>query len=170
MSILKILLYPDNRLRNKAEYVNSIDNNTQIIINNLLDTLYYNKGIGLSATQVNIHKKIIVLNIEKEIILINPELIYKSNEKIDYIKEGCLSIPNIFYSVPRYKTIKIKALDRNGNKLIINSKNNYLLSICIQHEIDHLNGKLFIDYLSELKKSIIFRKINKYIKINDINK
>ncbi|MGP1930634.1 MAG: peptide deformylase [Arsenophonus sp. ET-YP4-MAG3] len=151
MSVLNILYYPDKRLRKIAKLVKKIDAKIQHIINDMFDTMYEEEGIGLAATQVNIHQRIIVIDISEsrneKLILINP-VILKTYGKIE-IEEGCLSIPKQRAFVPRAKWIKIKALDINGKIFKLEIDN--LLAICIQHEIDHLNGKLFIDYLSVLK-------------------
>ncbi len=146
MSILKILHYPNNKLRKKTKKVKKFNEKLKLIIKNMFNTMYYNKGIGLASTQVNINKSIIVINltpiINKKLILINPILIKHKN----YIKtkESCLSIPNYTISIKRYKEIIVKSHNQKGK--IFYLKANKLLSICIQHEIDHLNGKLIIDY------------------------
>ncbi|MBK4764850.1 MAG: peptide deformylase [Pantoea sp. Brub] len=166
MSVLQLLYFPDNRLRKKAELVKQIDFTIQNIIDDMLETMYYQEGIGLAATQVNIHQRIIVIDISnnhnEHLILINPELIYKKGQIS--IEEGCLSIPNQHAFIPRYESIKIRALNRNGNVFELEANN--LLSICIQHELDHLDGKLFIDYLSPLKRQRIKTKLIKLAKKN----
>ncbi|WDR80386.1 peptide deformylase [Candidatus Purcelliella pentastirinorum] len=158
MLIPKILIHPDIRLRIKASKINNFNNKIKNIIKNMLKVMYINKGIGLAATQINIHKKIIVIDISKDqtkpIILINPKIIKKYGTIS--IKEGCLSIPNIKISINRYKYIKINTMNCNGKTYKINAHD--LLSICIQHEIDHLNGKLILDYKKKIKD------INYYIK------
>lgn len=162
MSILNILYYPNKNLRKIAKNVDIIDNNIINIINNLFDTMYYYNGIGLAATQVNIHKRIIIIDINNnKYIMINPILIYKSNTFINTI-EGCLSIPNIYEKVKRYDYIEIEYININNIKKNIKiNKNSSLLLSCIQHEIDHLNGILFIDKISDIKKYLIFKKLNK---------
>jgi len=148
MSLLKILTYPDKRLRIVANPVTKINKHIKKTINDMFETMYVQEGIGLAATQINIHLQIIVIHdffLKKPLTLINPKIKEKSG-KI-YIEEGCLSIPNIKATVPRSKYIKIKALDYFGNK--INIEAHSLLSVCIQHEMDHLIGKLFIDHLSK---------------------
>ncbi len=146
MSILKILFYPNKILREKSKIVKKYDNILKKNILNMFDTMYKNNGIGLSAIQVNINKSIIIIDILKEknskLIFINPKIINKKG----YIKskESCLSIPNKNIIIKRYKYINIKANNILGKKIIFKCKN--LLSICIQHEIDHINGKLIIDY------------------------
>lgn len=165
MSILKILYYPDQRLRNIATAVSKISQNTKKIITDMFDTMYFAQGIGLAATQVNIHQQIIVIDLNlnnnhQQLVLINPIIIERSGI-INGI-EGCLSIPKIRETISRSKKITINALDQYGNKF--NMEANNLLSICIQHEIDHLLGKLFIDYLSPLKIHKIHKKIQKWTK------
>lgn len=148
MTLLKILYYPDVRLRKIAKLVKNVNAEIQFIIKNMFETMYKKNGIGLAATQVNIHKKIVVIDILekkfKKLVLINP-VILKSNGLIS-LNEGCLSIPNRNFFVPRFQWIKIQALNFYGEKFELEAEN--LLSVCIQHEIDHLNGKLFIDYIS----------------------
>ncbi|WMY94966.1 MAG: peptide deformylase [Arsenophonus sp.] len=168
MSILNILYYPDDRLRNIATTVKKIDSKIQNIVHDMFETMYHKKGIGLAATQVNINKRIIVIDISrsfsKKITLINPVILETSG----FIKseEGCLSIPNQHAFISRYKYIKIKASNIDGKEFEL--KNDSLLSVCIQHEIDHLNGKLFIDYLSPLKRERILKKIKKLQRIKKI--
>ncbi|WP_295164141.1 peptide deformylase [uncultured Buchnera sp.] len=161
MSVLKILQYPDQRLRLIAKPIKKITKEIHKIANNMIDTMYQEEGIGLAATQVNIQLQIIVINKinqkEDHLILINPKIIERKGTVS--IEEGCLSIPEYRAFVPRFNYIKIQALNLNGDKKEIEADS--ILSICIQHEIDHLNGKLFIDYLSELKKERILKRINK---------
>ncbi|CRK85860.1 Peptide deformylase [Candidatus Providencia siddallii] len=159
--MLNILYYPDNRLRTVAKKVNNVDYKVQRIVNDMIDIMYMKKGIGLAATQVDIHYRIIIVNIfelyKNCLVFINPEILYKSGKAS--IKEGCLSIPCQYEFVPRYERVKIKALDYNGK--FFNIEANGILSICIQHEMDHLLGKMFIDYLSPLKKQRICKKLQK---------
>lgn len=147
MSLLKLLYYPDKRLRKVAKPVKYINKNTHILINNMFDTMYLKSGIGLAATQININYQIVVIDISSKknnrIVLINPKILSRKGKT--GINEGCLSIPNYRAFVLRSLEIKVQALDIKGNLFMINAK--HLLSICIQHEIDHLIGKLFIDYL-----------------------
>lgn len=170
MSILKILHFPDERLRKSAQPVENIDENIKCIIDDMFDTMYAEEGIGLAATQVNIHKQIIIIHIFEDrdysentesynspLVLINPSLLEESGTT--GIEEGCLSISGIRARVTRSEKIKIMALDRNGKSFTLEA--NGLLSICIQHEMDHLKGKLFIDYLSSLKLQRIKKKIEK---------
>lgn len=166
MSILKILYYPDKRLRKIANPVFSISNDTKNIINDMFETMYFYQGIGLAATQVNINQQIIVIDLHKknqqQLVFINPSIIQKTGSIS--IEESCLSIPKIHGVIPRSKKIKVQSLNENGESFNIEANN--LLSICIQHEIDHLIGKLFIDYLSPLKIERIHKKIIKLYKIS----
>lgn len=163
MSILKILQYPDKRLRNIAKVVNKIDKKILSIINNMFETMYCSNGIGLAATQVNINMKIIVIDVSEKknqpLVLINPIIM----DKIGLIntEEGCLSIPNQRAYINRFAKITVKALNKYGENFYLNAEN--ILSVCIQHEIDHLIGKLFIDYLSSIKRKIIFKKLKKML-------
>ncbi|CAL4323458.1 peptide deformylase [Buchnera aphidicola] len=163
MKKLKILKYPDKKLRKIAKPVKRFDQNLQNLVQEMLKIMYKKKGIGLAATQVNIPLQIIVIDkisdLKKPIILINPK-IKKKFGKILKIKEGCLSIPIYEYiTYSRKKYITIKYYNIYGEKFFLNAKN--ILSLCIQHEIDHLKGKLFIDYLSPLKKNRINKKLIK---------
>lgn len=161
MSVLHILQYPDERLRKVAAPVKQVDETIQRIVDDMFDTMYAEEGIGLAATQVDIHQRIVVIdtseNREQQLVLINPELLEKSGE--DGIEEGCLSIPGYRALVPRAKQIKIRALDRFGNPFELEAEE--LLAICIQHEMDHLMGKLFIDYLSPVKRQRLRQKAEK---------
>lgn len=152
MSILDLLIYPNKNLRKKTKKVKIFNKKIKKKIENMFNTMYFYNGIGLAATQVNINKSIIVIDItkkkNKKIVLINPHIIKKNGYLIT--KEGCLSIPKIFISIKRYKNISVNAKDQKGKSFKINAKG--LLSVCIQHEIDHLNGKLFIDYLNNNNK------------------
>ncbi|MGP1959918.1 MAG: peptide deformylase [Arsenophonus sp. NC-TX2-MAG3] len=167
MSILNILHYPDKRLRKIAEPVKKVDAEIQRIINDMFETMYKEGGIGLAATQVNINQRIILVDVSKsrneQLILINPVILKKSGKT--GIKEGCLSVPEERAFIPRSKWLKIKALDVNGKEFKLEIDD--LLAICIQHEIDHLNGKLFIDYLSRLKRQYIRCKIKKIERLKE---
>ncbi|ADV33621.1 peptide deformylase [Candidatus Blochmanniella vafra str. BVAF] len=165
MSILKILHYPDKRLRKTAKFVSKISKHTKRIIFDMFDTMYAQQGIGLAATQVDIDQQIIVIdlyqNITQRLVFINPIIIKKIG--IIHTVEGCLSIPKIKESIPRSKQIIVRSLNQDGNIFEITATD--LLSVCIQHEIDHLLGKLFIDYLSPLKIKRINKKIQKWTKL-----
>ncbi len=161
MSVLQVLTFPDDRLRTLAKPVETITAETQQIIDDMLETMYAEEGIGLAATQVDIHQRIVVIDLTEErnapMVLINPEIIDKRGE--DGIEEGCLSVPNSRALVPRAKEVTVKALDRDGKALHFDADD--LLAICIQHELDHLQGKLFVDYLSPLKQQRIKQKLEK---------
>jgi len=161
MSVLKILKYPDKRLRIVAKPILEVNKKIQIIIKSMFETMHAKDGIGLAATQVNIPLKIIVIDkIDKllhPLALINPQIVRKSGTIST--QEGCLSIPDYQAKIPRFNNIIISALDYFGQKIELHA--NSILSICIQHEMDHLIGKLFIDYLSNLKQQRILKKIKK---------
>ncbi|PPI88567.1 peptide deformylase [Candidatus Pantoea edessiphila] len=165
MSVLPLLYFPDERLRQKALPVKIINEEIQNIIDNMFETMYAYKGIGLAATQVNINQRIIVIDISENhknrLVLINPEILNITGT--NGIEEGCLSLPKQHAFIQRGAIIKISSLDRNGD--VFEIETNDLLSICIQHEIDHLNGKLFIDYLSPLKRQRIKVKLSKMLRI-----
>ncbi len=166
MSVLQILHFPDERLRITAKPVKEVDAKIQQIVDDMFETMYAEEGIGLAATQVNIHKRIIVIDVsenrDERLVLINPELLEKSGET--GIEEGCLSIPDQRALVPRAEKVKIRALDREGKSFELEADD--LLAICIQHEMDHLVGVLFVDYLSPLKRQRIRQKMEKMAKLN----
>lgn len=161
MAILNILEYPDERLHKVAEIVVDIDPELEKLAKDMAETMYLNKGIGLAATQVNVHKRLIVIDTSEEknqlITLINPVL--EKHNGIQECEEGCLSVPGIFEKVKRYEKITVSYIDLNGKKKSIEA--NGLQSVCIQHEMDHLLGKVFVDYLSQLKKTRIKTKLSK---------
>lgn len=161
MAILPVLRFPDERLRKIAKPVTAFTPELQSIIDDMIETMYEQNGIGLAATQVNVHEQIIVIDVSEDrsnvYVIINPEVISQEGET--GIEEGCLSIPDCRGFVPRAEKIKIKAFDRNGNPYQIDADE--LLAICIQHEMDHLKGKLFVDYLSPLKRQRIEQKMKK---------
>ncbi|MCV2525122.1 MAG: peptide deformylase [Candidatus Lightella neohaematopini] len=160
MSRLKILYYPNRKLKQKANLVSNIDYNINKTINDMFETMYFAKGIGLAATQVNINKCIIVIDISKkhnqQLILINPKIIKRIGKII--VEEGCLSIPNVSAPIIRSEKIILQSLDCYGKLFELQAES--LLSVCIQHEIDHLNGLLFIDRLSLSKQNYIKNIIN----------
>lgn len=166
MSLLQVLHYPDKRLCKIATPVHKVNATIRCIVDDMFDTMYAKEGIGLAATQVDIHQRIIVIDISEghnaPLVLINPELLEKSGET--GIDEGCLSIPKQRGFVLRAEEVKIRALDREGNSFKVEADN--LLAICIQHEMDHLIGKLFIDYLSPLKRQRIQKKMEKLARIS----
>ena len=161
MTKLNILKYPDKRLYMVASEVKVVDTKTKMLISAMAETMYEAPGIGLAATQVNVHQRIIVIDISEDknnlLVLINPIILNLRGEKIN--QEGCLSVPEIFEKVKRAEWIKISALDENGKKFELDAEG--LLAVCIQHEMDHLEGKVFIDYLSNLKKNRIKKKLSK---------
>ena len=164
MPLLKILNYPDPRLYKIASKVMVVDKKIKAFINNLSETMYDANGIGLAATQVDFHKKIIVVDVSEDknslVTLINPVLIESSGTQDT--EEGCLSVPDIYEKIERFNSIKVKALDENGKEFEIKAEG--LLAVCIQHEMDHLEGKIFVEYLSPLKRDRIKRKMIKKIK------
>jgi len=161
MSKLTILEFPDPRLRNKAQPVAVFDAGLQTLIDDMFETMYAAPGIGLAATQVNVHKQLLVLDISEEktapMVLINPRIL--THEGSQTYQEGCLSVPGIYADVERADRISVEALDRHGQPLKFDAEG--LLAVCIQHEMDHLAGKLFVDYLSPLKRELVRRKLEK---------
>jgi len=162
MAILEVLRFPDPRLRTKASLVDNVNDDIRQIIDDMFETMYAENGVGLAATQVNIHQRIVVIDVsenkEHAYVLINPEIIEKS-ESTMINEEGCLSVPSCYAKVDRHTEVTVKALDRNGNEFELDGDE--LLAICIQHELDHLNGVLFVDYLSPLKRKRIQAKLEK---------
>jgi peptide deformylase len=161
MAILNILHFPDERLRTKAKPVAEVTNKHRTLISDMLETMYDAPGIGLAATQVNVHERILVIDISDEkdqpVVLINPEILEKEGDQ--EFDEGCLSVPGIYETLHRAEKVRVKALNDKGEKFEMRAEG--LLAICIQHEIDHLEGKLFVDYLSQLKKQRIRKKLEK---------
>ncbi|MBU2870986.1 peptide deformylase [Colwellia sp. E2M01] len=168
MTILTVLRFPDPRLRTKAQPVLNITAATTTVIDDMLETMYDENGVGLAATQVDIHQQIVVMDTSEErnqpIVLINPEVTLASDET-SVNEEGCLSVPGTYAKVDRHDTCTVKALDRDGNEFTLNAT--ALQSICIQHELDHLKGVLFVDYLSPLKRQRIQKKLEKEAKLKN---
>ena len=164
MTILNILKYPDQRLYTIANEVNVVNSKIKKLISDMAETMYSAPGIGLAATQVDVHQRIIVIDISEDknnlLVLINPRLLEKRGEETN--QEGCLSVPEVFEKVKRAEWIKVSALDENDKKFELEAEG--LLAVCIQHEIDHLLGKVFVDYLSNLKKNRIKKKLIKLSK------
>ena len=162
MTQLTILEFPDPRLRTIAKPVAEVTDATRRIVADMFETMYVAPGIGLAATQVNIHQQIIVMDISEDQsdpqVFINP-VITVLDEELESYDEGCLSVPGFYETVERPKGVKIEAVDRNGEAFIIETEG--LLAVCIQHEIDHLNGRLFVDYLSNMKRQRIRQKLEK---------
>lgn len=167
MALLNILCYPDPRLHTVAKPVKEIKDETLTLIENMIETMYESNGIGLAATQVNVHERIIVLDVSDErnspMVLINPEIIWTHPERAKG-EEGCLSVPNTYDGVERAIEVKVRALDKAGDLQEIHAKE--LLAVCIQHEMDHLMGKVFVDYLSPLKRNRIKTKLSKLQRLN----
>ncbi len=161
MAILDILHFPDARLRNTALPVEVVDEPIRRLVDDMFETMYAAPGIGLAAIQVNVAKRIIVIDVsenhDQPLCLINPEIVDKDGE--ESCEEGCLSVPGVFETVKRAEHIRLRALDRDGKAFEIEEGG--LLAVCIQHEIDHLDGKLFVDYLSSLKRQRIRKKLEK---------
>ena len=170
MKKLEVLHFPDKRLRKIAKPVEKVNQEIKDIIEQMFFTMYEEKGIGLAATQVNIQKRLIVIDVsenrDKKLFLINPEIISLSDD-LDTMEEGCLSVPGFYESVSRPKTIKVSSLDFNNKRIEFEA--NGLLATCIQHEIDHLNGKLFVDHISALKRNRIEKKIIKLKKEGNLS-
>lgn len=162
MALLEILEFPDPRLRTVAKPVARVDEELCSLIDNMFETMYAAPGIGLAATQVNVHKRLLVLDVsehgDQPMVFINPEITPLSEETRPY-DEGCLSVPGFYETVQRPERIRVKALDRNGEAFEMEADG--LLAVCLQHELDHLNGKLFVDYVSRLKRERIRKKLEK---------
>ena len=161
MAILDLLHYPDPRLRTPAKAVASVDDELRALVGDMFETMYQAPGIGLAATQVNVHKRVLIIDISKEQnqprVFINPEILEKSG--IEEMDEGCLSVPGIYERVQRAERIRLRAMDLDGQSIELEADG--LLAVCIQHEIDHLDGKLFVDYLSQLKRQRVRKKLEK---------
>ncbi len=164
MALLKIIRFPDARLRTVAKPVSDVSENIRNLLDDMLETMYAAPGIGLAATQVNVHKQIVVIDISEEKnqphVFINPVITKKDGEETS--EEGCLSVPEYYAEVKRAETVTVEALDKNGEKFTLDADG--LLAVCIQHELDHLKGKLFIDYLSPLKQKRLRKKLEKQAK------
>ena len=168
MAILDILVYPDPRLRKLAKPVKNVDDAIRQLIADLTETMYHAEGIGLAATQVDVHQQVIVMDIsesrDQPLVLINPNIVEQNGEQV--YDEGCLSIPEYYAPVKRAESIKITALDREGEVFELEADG--LLAVCIQHEMDHLLGKVFVDYLSRLKQDRIKKKFLKQQRFADV--
>ncbi|WP_111642189.1 peptide deformylase [Marinimicrobium alkaliphilum] len=162
MAKLEILEFPDPRLRNVAKPVEQVDDRIRQLIDDMFETMYAAPGIGLAATQVNVHKQIVVIDVSdtqsEPQVFINPEVEVLDQELGGY-DEGCLSVPGFYETVERPRHVRVKALDRNGEPFVLEPQG--LLAVCIQHELDHLNGKLFVDYISPVKRQRIRKKLEK---------
>ena len=162
MAKLVILEFPDERLRTKAAEVDQVDDEVRQLVDDMLETMYDARGIGLAATQVDEHRRVVVMDVSDDnsqpLVLINPSYTPIGDEK-DLLSEGCLSIPEYYAEVPRYLKVRLNALDRDGNPYELDADG--LLAHCIQHELDHLEGVLFVDYLSPLKRDRVAKKMQK---------
>lgn len=161
MALLTILEYPDPRLRTRASPVEQVDDDIRQLIDDMLETMYSAKGIGLAATQVDVHQRVLVADVSEErnqpAVFINPVIV--KQDGVEVMEEGCLSVPGIYEKVERAEHIRVEALDRHGKEFELETDG--LLAVCVQHEIDHLDGKLFVDYLSELKRQRIRKRLEK---------
>ena len=162
MALLNILEFPDPRLRTKATPVVDFNDALRELIDNLFETMYEAPGIGLAATQVDIHRRLLVLDVSEDrdqpLVFINPEIEIIDDE-LDEYDEGCLSVPGFYETVSRPRKVRVQAQDRQGESFTMEPEG--LLAVCVQHEVDHLDGKLFVDYLSSLKRSRIRKKLEK---------
>ena len=164
MAILKILQYPDERLHKVAKKVGQVDEATRKLVRNMAETMYAAPGVGLAATQVDVHEQIIVLDISETHnqlrVFINPEIIASSGE--EECEEGCLSVPGIYEKVRRAEKVTVRALNEKGEPIMLEADG--FLAVCIQHEIDHLRGRVFVEYLSRLKQTRIRAKLKKRLR------
>ena len=162
MSKLTILRFPDPRLHTVAQPVAAVDDRIRQLADDMLETMYDAEGVGLAATQIDVHERVLVMDVSEErnqpLVLVNPELVAASEEMIEG-EEGCLSVPTIYDKVLRHKTVTVQALDRDGNTFQFDAEG--LLAVCVQHEMDHLMGKVFVEYLSPLKRERIKTKLVK---------
>ena len=162
MALLPILVYPDPKLHTVARPVEAVDDAIRTLVNDMFDTMYEANGVGLAATQVDVHQRVVVMDVsetrDQRMVLINPEIEWLSEER-QTRDEGCLSVPGMYDGVERASQVRVHALDENGNSRVIDADG--LLAVCIQHEIDHLNGKVFVEYLSPLKRNRIKTKLAK---------
>ena len=165
MARLPIIEFPDPRLRTVARPVKEVDTRIRQLIDDMFETMYEAPGIGLAATQVDVHERLLVLDVSEDksypMVFINPEIL--SSEGSQIYQEGCLSVPGIYADVKRAEKIQVRALDRDGQPFEVNADG--LLAVCIQHEMDHLAGKVFVDYLSPLKRELVRKKLAKQRKL-----
>ncbi len=162
MALLPLLFFPDPRLNTVAKPVTAVDHRIRTLVADMLQTMYEAKGIGLAATQVDVHERLIVIDVSEQrdqaVVLINPQLVWTSPET-HRNEEGCLSVPGIYDGVARFDAVTVSALDADGKACVIQADG--LLAVCIQHEMDHLMGKVFVEYLSPLKRNRIKKKMLK---------
>jgi peptide deformylase len=165
MALLNVLCYPDPRLHKVAKPVEQVDARIKKIVADMADTMYEAPGVGLAATQVDIHERIVVIDVSEEqnqlMVFINPEIIWSSPEKKSW-REGCLSVPEFYDEVERPAQVRVKALDVDGKEFELDADG--LLAVCLQHEFDHLQGKVFVEYLSILKRTRVSQKLKKRAK------
>ncbi len=164
MAVLNILVYPDPRLRARAQSVEKVDDTVRRLVDDMAETMYQAPGIGLAAIQVDVPKRVIVIDVSEDQsdlrVFINPEIVqHTGNQEIE---EGCLSVPGVYAPVTRAEAVTVRALDRDGNRFELEAHG--LLAVCIQHEVDHLDGKVFVDYLSRLKQDRIKKRLRKQAK------
>ncbi|WP_158880863.1 peptide deformylase [Rhodanobacter sp. L36] len=161
MSVLPILEFPDARLRTRAEPVRAFDADLKQFVADLFETMYVANGVGLAATQVNVHQRVLVADMSEDrkhaLALINPQILEKEGSQV--YQEGCLSFPGLYADVTRALKVKVKAQDVQGNEFVIDVDGP--LAVCIQHEMDHLDGKVFVDYLSSLKRALLLKRLDK---------
>ncbi len=164
MALLNILRYPDPRLYKKAARVLEVDESVRTLVRDMAETMYAAPGVGLAANQVDVHKRVVVIDASETrdqlLVLINPEIV--AREGIQYCEEGCLSVPAIYEAVERAERVTVHALDATGRPFALTAEK--LLAICVQHEMDHLEGKVFVDYLSRLKQQRIKAKLQKQLR------
>ena len=162
MALLPILCFPDPRLQTVAKPVQAVDQRIRTLVADMLETMYEARGIGLAATQVDVHERLIVIDVSEDrdqpLVLVNPELVWRSAET-HLNEEGCLSVPGIYDGVQRHDAVRVSALDREGQPHTVEAQG--LLAVCIQHEMDHLMGRVFVEYLSPLKRDRIRKKMIK---------
>jgi peptide deformylase len=170
MSKLQILRYPDARLNKVARPVATVDERLRQLIDDMFETMYGAQGVGLAATQVDVHERVIVIDVSEEreepLVLINPEIIARSDELV-VGDEGCLSVPQIYDKVTRHAQVRVRALDRHGQPQEFDAEG--MLAVCVQHEMDHLLGKVFVEYLSPLKRNRIRAKMQKRGRDDDVD-
>ena len=162
MAKLEILEFPDPRLREVAKPVDQVTDELRVLVDDMFETMYDAPGVGLAATQINVHKRIVVIDVSEDqsepLVFINPE-VEVLDEEIHQYDEGCLSVPGFYETVERPRRVRVKAVDREGEAFAMEAEG--LLAVCIQHELDHLDGKLFVDYISPLKRNRIRSKLEK---------
>ena len=161
MSVLSIIEFPDSRLRTRAEPVQRFDAGLKQLVADMLETMYDANGVGLSGTQVNVHQRVLVADMSDDrkqpLALINAQILERTGSQV--YQEGCLSFPGLYADVTRALAIKVKAQDLDGNPIIVDAEGP--LAVCIQHEMDHLDGKVFVDYLSSLKRALLLKRLEK---------